>query len=79
MMNGFGPMMMLLMAAVGIALLGLLVAGFVWLVRALTWQDRASPGPSSPAQTDLDRRYARGEIDRDQYLRQRADLERTRS
>ena len=36
-----------------------------------------TPGPRGPAHTalaELDLRYARGEIDRDEYLQRRADL-----
>jgi putative membrane protein len=68
---------MLWMAVVGIVLVGLLLAGLVWLVRTLTRQDRPPGGHSPASLAELDLRYARGEIDRDQYLRQRADLERT--
>ena len=46
-------------------LLALLVVGVVWLVRTL-----AGPGPGSatnPARQELDLRYARGELTREEY------------
>lgn len=55
----------------------LVVAGVVWLVRTVrTSADRSAPGPdrqtrpgadSSNARAILDERYARGELDDEQY------------
>ena len=56
-----------------VLLLGAVIAGVVWLVRTLT-QDRRPP--QRTAMDELDRRYARGEIDRDDYLDRREDLKR---
>jgi putative membrane protein len=56
-----------------VVVLALLVVGVVWLVRAL-----AGPGPggaTSPARQELDLRYARGELTREEYQQRRADLE----
>lgn len=56
----------------------LIIAAIVYLVRAflLTRQRSwAPPGPSrSPGLDELDMRYARGEVTRDEYLARRADL-----
>lgn len=51
----------------------LLIAVIVWLVIAVSRQDR-SPGEPSPRDI-LDRRYARGEIDRETYERMRKELD----
>lgn len=54
----FGPVLWLVV-------LGLVVAGVIWLVRRL---DGAGTGPgSSAALAELDMRLARGEIDTDEY------------
>ena len=53
--------------------LALLVVGVVWLIRTL-----AGPGPgsaTSAARQELDLRYARGELTREEYQQRRADLE----
>ncbi len=53
--------------------LAVLTAGVVWLVRTLS--DGLDPDAST-ADEALELRYARGEIDRDEYLQRRNDLER---
>lgn len=68
----FGGVIVLLWAVFMLALIVLAVVGVVWLVRAL---GERSPGRSS-ALEELDVRYARGEIEREEYLQRRADLER---
>jgi putative membrane protein len=60
-------------AIFAVLVLALLVVGVVWLVRTL-----ASPGPGSATSTarqELDLRYARGELTREEYQQRRADLE----
>ncbi len=57
---------------VWIVILALLVAGVVWLFRALT--SRADFWHRSSALDVLEERYARGEIKRDEYLEKRRDL-----
>ncbi|MFG1710982.1 SHOCT domain-containing protein [Nonomuraea sp. M3C6] len=68
---------MIFWVVLGLALLGLAVAAVVWLVRSLT-RDQARPGlpAADAAHEELRRRYAAGEIDREQYLQAKVDLER---
>lgn len=65
MILGFG-LMVLVVAA--------LIAGVVWLVRNLTGDHNTTGRPRAIEQLEL--RYANGEIDRDDYLQRRDDLER---
>lgn len=75
---GGGLMMMLLGFLLFILVVGAVVAGVVYLVRALSKQsDRASAAQSrdsGSAQRILDERYARGEIDKDEYEERRRSL-----
>lgn len=48
---------------VGIALLGLVIAATVWLVRDM----RSSPSADSAARDELDMRFARGDITSEEY------------
>jgi putative membrane protein len=70
-------------AAFAVALLLLAVVGGIALFRAVTRQATTPtpPGtpPADPARAELDLRYARGEVDREEYLQRRADLEADRS
>ena len=57
-------------------MVGVVVGGSIFLIRFL-WQGSASSGatPSQSAAIDqLDGRYARGDIDRDEYLQRKRDL-----
>ncbi|MGW5012995.1 SHOCT domain-containing protein [Micromonospora chalcea] len=47
------------------------LAGLLWL--AVRWTGPQRPGPTA-ARRILDERYARGEIDEDEYRRRRAGL-----
>jgi uncharacterized membrane protein len=73
-MGGMGGMFLLglLWLVIALALVALLVAGVVWIVRRR--QPDGAPTPESARQT-LDHRYASGELDRTIYLQMRADLE----
>ncbi len=66
----------------GLAVLALAVAGGIWAVRALAGRDtgrragHAVPPPGlAEAQAVLRRRYAAGEISREDYLQGRVELE----
>lgn len=67
-----GPMM-IVMLIIWVLVLAALIAGIVWLVRRLT-EDGRSRGSSAIDVHEM--RYSRGEIDRDEYLQRRNDLER---
>lgn len=59
------------------ALFMVLVVGLVvWLVVYLVRADQGRGSAAKGALDLLDERYARGEIDREEYLERRADLER---
>lgn len=62
-----GPLFMLV-------LLGLVVAVFVGLVQWVSGGRAAGRGDTPTARDILDARYARGEIDRDEYLKRKQDL-----
>lgn len=77
MMGGMGPWMVL-WVVVSLAVLALASAGTVWLTRALTTgvhTPSLQPPVIDAAQAELRRRYAAGEIDREQYLQGKVDLE----
>jgi len=84
MWDGFGGAFMVVWMIFGLLLMVLVVVGIVWLVRQLSSNgDRsvAQQGPPSSgpgagsAREELDRRYARGEISREEYRTMRDDLE----
>ncbi|MDP8970150.1 MAG: SHOCT domain-containing protein [Actinomycetota bacterium] len=56
-----------------IALIALAVTAALWLVRS---QSTHRSGASTAARDQLDRRYAAGDLSRDEYLERRRDLER---
>jgi putative membrane protein len=60
-------------AIFALLVLALLVVGVVWLVRTLAGPSPA--GTPSTARQELDLRYARGELTREEYQQRRADLE----
>ena len=69
----FGPLIMILVLAV-------VIAAAVLLVRGLggPWPGMAPPHSAPSDRTPLDtlkERYARGEIDREEYMRRRTDLQ----
>jgi putative membrane protein len=61
---------------VWVAILAAVIAGIVWLVRALAARDdRQVPLPRRSSGLDiLEERYARGEINRDEYLQKKNDI-----
>ncbi len=74
MMLGFGFVGVVLM----LLFWGVLIAGAFWLVRSLfpngqRWNKSEGPRELSPSET-LDLRYARGEIDREEYELKKVDL-----
>jgi putative membrane protein len=64
---GFGGIFMILWW-------GLIIAGIVVLVRWLMGSSRSMP-PGKNAREILDERYARGEIEREEYEQRKRDLE----
>lgn len=67
-----GAVMMILMVIFMVLVLTGAVAGVVWLIRTLSDGRRSG---ASTAKDALELRYARGEIERDEYLRRRNDLD----
>ena len=75
--GGWGDMgsMMLFGGVFWLLVLVLAVAAVIWAVRASTGDHRPSaPRRGSSALDLLEERYARGEIDRDEYVQKRGDL-----
>lgn len=68
-MSWWGPFHML----VPLLLLGLVIAGVIMLVRKL-WPDDQQHRTAGRAHELLDERYAKGEIEREEYLRRRQDI-----
>jgi putative membrane protein len=84
MWDGAGGVFMVVWMIFGLLLIVLVVVGIVWLVRQVSSDgarssDHQRPSWSGPtagsAREDLDRRYARGEISREEYRTIRDDLE----
>lgn len=69
-----GGMMMAMGLLVMVLLSALVIAGIVLLVQV---QTRGRPGRQTDAICRLEGRYARGEIDRGEYLQRRNDLVRS--
>jgi len=68
---GYGPIGMIVWVVILIAI----IAAIVWLVRSLTARDVSPPSPRrSAGLAVLEERYARGEINRDEYLQKKQDL-----
>jgi putative membrane protein len=74
MMGGGFMWFWVVMVVVMVVVLALLVAGAIWLARTLTRPSNPPSGPG-PARAELDLRYARGDLTREEYLQRRADLE----
>ena len=60
----------------GLVLFALAVTALIWMIRALRQQQTVESTSASPrgAADELDRRYASGELSREQYLQYKADL-----
>ncbi|MBW3576959.1 MAG: c-type cytochrome [Actinobacteria bacterium] len=69
-----GGIVMLLATLLVLALVVLAVAAIVWVIHQGSG-GRSVSAPGSPARDELDRRYATGELSRDEYLQRRRDLE----
>ncbi len=77
MTGGMGGMMTFLIVfwvVFGLVLLALAVAALVWLVQALRRQSETDRARSRLSSEELNRRYASGELSREQYLQPKADL-----
>lgn len=75
--SGMGGLMMGWMALwglVALALLGLSVAGGVWLIRGGRSDNASARREPARAEEILRRRYAAGEIDEDEFFRRRSGL-----
>lgn len=58
-----------------LVILALIIAGVVWLMRSNTRTGRFLPTDRRSSGLDiLEERYARGEIDRDEYVQKKKDL-----
>ncbi len=76
-MGGFMWVVMLIWAILGLALIVLAIVGVAWLVRQLGRDGRGSRRLADrTAIEEVERRYARGEVDRETFLAIREDLER---
>lgn len=58
-----------------LVLIAAVVVGIVWAVRSTGRSQDTPPRGGSSARQILDERYARGEIDREEYQARRKDLE----
>lgn len=69
-------LMMVFMMLFGLVLLALAVAAVIWVVRSVAGDSsRASPGrDDDAARRELDLRYARGDLTREDYLQRKSDL-----
>lgn len=78
MMDGMGGMgaWMILWGLLGLALLALIVLGIAWLVRSLSGSPSGPGRPTAedPAEQELRRRYATGELTREEYHQRLGDL-----
>jgi putative membrane protein len=57
-----------------LAVLGLAIYGLVQLIRTRASEGSLDSGTGSTALKALDERYAKSEIDRDEYLRRKRDI-----
>jgi len=62
------------MSVVGWLLMALIAVSVAWLVWSMTRNSESRRGRDGTPLEVLDERYARGEIDRDEYLQRKDDL-----
>ena len=75
MMGGYGYGFGLFHMFIWVIVLIAIIAGVVWLVRTVTPSSvHQSFGRRSPGLDVLEERYAKGEIQRDEYLQKKRDL-----
>jgi putative membrane protein len=72
-MSGWMNASMVLWFVFAIVLIALAVAALVWLIQNIAGRD-GGRGSRRQAREELDLRYARGELSRDEYQQRRADL-----
>ena len=72
-MTGGSGIWMLLQGLIWFGLLAAIVLGIIVLIRGRR-SDNPAERPPSSALDQLDERYARGEIDRDEYLQRKKDI-----
>jgi uncharacterized membrane protein len=77
MMGGGMAVVVIFWVILGLVLLALASTALIWMVRALHRQDHVPQAPQSKPTDDLDRRYAAGELSREQYLQCKADISRS--
>lgn len=77
MMGMMGPWMMVLWLVIAVVVLGLAVAGGAWLSRSVGRPERPElvSGRPDGALEELRRQYAAGNIDREEFLQRKIDLE----
>ena len=66
--------MMFIWVLVSIALVAFLVAGVLWFATRIRNDSGATDRGDRAALRELERRYARGEVEREVFLTMRADL-----
>ena len=68
---GYGPIHLIFWAVILIAI----IVGVIWLVRSMSGQGgHHAPSKRSAGLEVLEERYARGEINRDEYLEKKKDI-----
>lgn len=82
MMGGGMMWIWFLMMLFGLLVFGGVILLAIWAVTRLTGSERSQPGTTANSPEDplviLQRRYARGEVGREEYERIRADLQSAR-